>query len=531
MIACKAEMQEKIKTFLNTPALLLLIVAAALVLRVFFFVGIGFNDDSYYLEHAEKIYKGLEFSPHKYIWDVRIGVYLPVVVSWKIFGISEFSTSLPFVLYSLGIVIVTYFLGKVLFNDRVGLTASFLISFFPLDVIYATQVGPDVPFQLFSALAVVSFFCYCRLGRRYKLYAWLTGAWLGIAYLFKEMVLLVLACFAFSVFCEMVANKRRVTFLIHRKVLLGVLLFLAGFLIVHCIQNVYLYKLSGEWFFGEKAKAWTLRHDGNRNDDYALYPRAMLNRDRGRFEWLHSKPLLGFIYYFVLIGTITLVLQRGVSKNTLFVIFWLVLFFLFFQYGLTFISTSIIDNGMRPRHLRFLLPLSIPAALIIAQAASIQHGRMHYVKIALLIFFMVTSLYYTYQSKTFLRNGMGYLRETVHYLITREPKSVYIPDCWTLSKFKFFSAYNETFLKKLIVYECSAISCTDSFYDKGDYIRDAYVVTRVSPYTYINTRSRYQKTYPSFMLAPPAHWELLKTIHFDNYGIFAKFTPKLYYAP
>jgi len=525
-------MKEDIKKLVNTKQVftLLCIIFFAVALRVIFFVGIGFNDDSYYLEFAERIYKGLEFRPTKYVWSVRVGVYLPVVLSWKIFGISEFSTSLFFLLYSIGVVLMTYFIGKELFNERVGLVASLLISVFPLDVIYSTQVGPDLPFQLFSAAAVLFFLKSYKFSKGYKIYSFLAGLFLGIAYIFKEMVFLVLVSFGFYILCDMIVNKKSFAFLINRKLIIAFLIFFIGISLVHFAQNVYLYNLTDEWFFGEKAKEWTLKHDGNKNDDFTVYPRAMLNREENRFRWIHSKPLLGFIYYFVVIGIVILILRRKLCKNNLFLIFWLTALFLFFQYGLHFVSTVIIDDGMRPRHLRFLIPMSVPAALIIAQSFDFGNRKFQLIKVLLLMFMFLSSIYYINQSKTFLRNGMGYLRESVNYLVSLTPKKVYVPDFWTISKFKFFSGYNDDFVKSLVVYECNAINCESSFYDRGEYINGAYIVTFVNPYTYINTKRTSKKIYPSFMTSPPPHWKLLKTIHLKNYGIFNEFEPKIYYA-
>ena len=129
---------------------ILLIAIFGLALRLLFFVGIGFNDDSYYLEFAETIYKGYKFTPPLYVeWGVRIAVFYPIVFFWKILGINEFSTSIYFLLLSIGNIIFTYFLGKELFNKKVGLVAAFLMCILPLDIIYSTQVGPEIPVQFF----------------------------------------------------------------------------------------------------------------------------------------------------------------------------------------------------------------------------------------------------------------------------------------------------------------------------------------------------------------------------------------------
>ena len=123
------------------------IVFFALALRLIFFVGLGFNDDSYYMQFAGTIFKGLPFHPTKYVWSVRIGIYLPVVLIWKIFGISEYSTALFFLLCSLGTVIVVYCIGKQLFNVSTGLAAAFLVSFSRLMSYMPPRSAPRLRFR------------------------------------------------------------------------------------------------------------------------------------------------------------------------------------------------------------------------------------------------------------------------------------------------------------------------------------------------------------------------------------------------
>ncbi len=431
-------------------------------------------------------------------------------------------------------------IGKQLFNAATGLIAAFLLSLFPLDIIYATQVGPEVPFSLFACLSILWFLKAYGSDRRYRLYGLLAGAGLGVANLFKETFILVPVCCAVYIACDLFAGIRKgpwrerlqcsVSFF-NKKLFIICLLYCCGFAVVHQLQNLYLHELTGEWFFAEKAKAWTLNNDKNCNDDFGLYPKALLNMDKNRFEWIHNKPFFGFIYWAVLAGILVLALRRRFSRQAFFVLGWLLVFFFFFQYGLHFVATVLAHDGMRPRHMRFLLSMSAPAVLLIACAFNMESRAGGWFRLLLLLFLLATSIHYTRQCSTFLRNGMGYVRETVHYLQSAGGKTVYIPDNWSLSKFSFFAGYDDAFADSLEVYECSRINCSNSHYDRGDYIKDAYVVTFVNPYTYINTRSAGRKIYPSFMSSPPAHWRLVKTIELPNYGIFSKFKPQIYYAP
>jgi len=195
---------------------LILILVFALTLRLWFFVGIGFNDDSYYLDFADDIYNGKKFTPPRGVhWGIRIGVYLPVVFFWKLLGISEFSTSFFTLLTSLGSILIVYLIGKELFNSKTGLIAAFLLSIFPLDVIYSTQIGPDIPFQFFSILSLFFLLKSEKSKNRIKprIYILLSGLSLGLSYLFKELIPVMLLVMAFYVIWNNDLNKRKFTYL------------------------------------------------------------------------------------------------------------------------------------------------------------------------------------------------------------------------------------------------------------------------------------------------------------------------------
>ena len=59
---------------------------------------------------------------------------------FKLFGISTFVARLPFALAGLGSVILLYFIGQRLYNEKVGLLASFLLTIFSYHT-WASKVG------------------------------------------------------------------------------------------------------------------------------------------------------------------------------------------------------------------------------------------------------------------------------------------------------------------------------------------------------------------------------------------------------
>ncbi|MCD6367490.1 MAG: glycosyltransferase family 39 protein [Candidatus Aenigmarchaeota archaeon] len=502
---------------------LVLILIFALSIRLYFFVGIGFNDDSYYLEFASHMYKDEKFVPPSSVsWGTRIGVYYPVVLFWKLFGINELSTSMYFILSSLGSIVVIYFMGKELFDPSAGLIAAFLLSIFPMNIVYASQVGPDIPFQFFSATTIL-LLIKSEKYQRY-IYPFLSGLFLGLAYLVKSTAVLLLPIFLFLILIFFLSSgsKFRKHFT-KRRIFTYFLIFL-GFSLVFSVYVLHLYTLSGQWFYGEKVRSYSFTHDKNSNSDFMWYPNVMFNHQESYFKWIHDVPMFGFFYYFVVLASAYLLYERDL--NSIFLFLWFIFLFSFFEYGLQFYCTKIMSYCLYSRHPRFLTIFTIPSVLLISRFLTYNNERWRkYLLVTSILFLVFTSLYYTYQSHTFLRNGMGTLRESAYFLEKMPLKTIYIPDGWDISKLKFYFRYNETYIQNLKIYECGFINCSDPYYNNGSFIHDSYVITWLDPYTWIN---RHQ--YPDFMKNPPENWKLLKEINLKNYGIFAKYKTRVYYV-
>ena len=116
-----------------------------------------------------------------------------------------------------------------------------------------------------------------------------------------------------------------------------------------------------------------------------------------------------------------------------------------------------------------------------------------------------------------------------------EPKTIYLPEHWDISKFMFHFEYNDAKLDNLIIYECysSDVDCEDKAFQKGETIHDAYVVTFLSHYSfYQQTYSDSgKKIYPEFMYSPPSSWILLREVKIADKGFLSQYNPRIYYAP
>lgn len=479
------------------------LILTALIVRLKFFVGVGYNDDCAYLSLAHNVLTGI--NPLGYSWySVRVGTYFPTALIWKVFGISEFTDSLYYLLCSVGGVYIIYLLGKTLFNRETGLIAATLLAFFPADVTYSTQIGPNIPLCVMFSLSLLLYIKAYKQ-ENYKLYALLSGIFIGISYLCYEMLVLLLPVpILYSVLNSGKSLKKTLTILC---------LVIVGFLFIMSTRVIYFYSMTGKWFYGEKLIEETLKADKNINANFRMYPDALFNLNPNYDSW-DAQHLFGISYYILILSLIYLIVSRSFNKDTLFLTAYLVGVFLIFQYLIYYAAVSMEHPFWNCKHTRYLLVLLLPTILLISQAVHRLRNRL--VQAAVMLLFILSSLYYIDKDCTFLRRGMDYVRESAYLLQRMPPKKTYIPDGWTYDRFKAFSNFDKIFLGRTVVYQKS----------KLEDIKDGYVLTDVNPYNYVVWHD-----FPDFMRNPPSQWILLSTINIKNIGIFNKFKPKIFYAP
>ena len=136
---------------------LLVILALAIELRLIFFQGVIHTDDLTYSHLAERLAEGV--SPFaKPLPDIygalRIGLYAPVALAYKIVGVSTGATvAWPFLLSLLGIV-AAYVVGRIVRSEAAGLLAAFMLAVLPTNVVAATALLGDGPIAALSVITV-----------------------------------------------------------------------------------------------------------------------------------------------------------------------------------------------------------------------------------------------------------------------------------------------------------------------------------------------------------------------------------------
>ncbi len=297
--------------------LLTLIVILGLFLRIFFFNGVGISDSLEYSRYAHAMSTG-NFPPKEYDHGIgRIGLIMPVSLSYYLFGVNEVSSVLFTLLTSIGEIILIFFFAKLLFDEKTGLIAAFLLSIFPLDVVNSTRLLSDVPSAFFASLSVFIFLKAEKISGDLKcksLY-FLSGIFFGIAYMVREMAILI-ALFFLSYF------------IYKRKIKMEYLLVGLGFLIMLFIEMSILYHYTGDPLFKihklNSPELLQLLKDLNyygRNE----FPKFFLT-------WpfvIFGDIQLGYFYLFISLATFYWLFHRKEETNHLLIWFLPIMLYLY----------------------------------------------------------------------------------------------------------------------------------------------------------------------------------------------------------
>jgi len=149
----------KIKFFSAKPAVqLCLLIVIAAVVRIIFFNGIVFSDDTYYDFLGISLVKG-HYAQGYLGYPIFLLRKLHTVftaLAFFVFGINQISSIIfPFIISIAGI-IVAYFLSFELTNNRrIAILTSLLLAFFPSDIIFATINFTDLQSAFFINLGLL----------------------------------------------------------------------------------------------------------------------------------------------------------------------------------------------------------------------------------------------------------------------------------------------------------------------------------------------------------------------------------------
>ncbi len=213
---------------------LVTILLFALLLRVIFFHGISQSDPFTYSLSAWEITQGKWDPGYFFEQTTRWGLLFPLALSYQLFGLNEFSSSLWALLTSLGTVWVGYLFAGYLKGERAALLAGITLAVFPLEITYASQPMADCPLGFWLLLSLYLFMraegsvTKPQMSRLFLF----SGIALGLAYATKFVAILIAPFFL-------------IVLLVRRRIEWNWLWLAGGFSVVLAIELLIFQLLTG----------------------------------------------------------------------------------------------------------------------------------------------------------------------------------------------------------------------------------------------------------------------------------------------
>jgi hypothetical protein len=195
---------------LSTTEIIILIAIVAIACSVRFWdLGqIGFNnDEAVYSGQAATLAGYEDFSRHFSIYRAHpLLLQFFVSIVFGIAGISDVAARLIPATFGVMTVVITYFIGKMLYGWKAGIVAASVLALLPYHVIMTRQAMVDIPFSFFFTLTLYFMVKYVRTHNRIWVYA--IGASAGLSFVSKEVgVLALVVSFIYMLFTKRLGTK------------------------------------------------------------------------------------------------------------------------------------------------------------------------------------------------------------------------------------------------------------------------------------------------------------------------------------
>jgi hypothetical protein len=170
----------------QSSALLLGAVVVGVALRLSLFTGMALGDDVLYSLQAIAHAVGGMWPPEPYHWQTRLGVTGPAALSILAFGLKPAVFVLWPLLASVTAIVVCHRIAADRLPAAAAALAALFLAVFPLDVLYATHLFPDIVMGLLLSLSLWYWIKALETDSPTR-YA-LSGLFFGLAYLSRETV-------------------------------------------------------------------------------------------------------------------------------------------------------------------------------------------------------------------------------------------------------------------------------------------------------------------------------------------------------
>ncbi len=475
------------------------VLAAWLVFRIVYYVGIGNNDDLFYIAHAESLYEGINILANggsQLAW--RLGMIAPLVVIRGLIGPSELGFSLFPLFFSLLTCIFLYLAAARLWGSTAGLIAAGLWAIYPLQLVYDSQLSPSVQHATCLAGSLACFYLPLKSQGmkpgRAKLLYFISGAWLGLGWTFNELFVVM-------------ALGGLVVLLFERPGFSALVWLAVGFFCFFALDFIIAGLVSGGFTDRIVSIAQTEGSIGT-NRDLGYYPRV-------RFKVVAPEPFdheghFGIMWYLFALVPFVAWFRKNKTALALSIAGWVVMAYL--QWGV--ISPEGQPIGKYIRYLSMIVPFQCLSLAGIVSARDWNRRRAAW----LLIGGLILGLHLVYtgaQAVSAARSDTRDFRGITSFLIPRAgDESVYL------------DGHSKMYVRLFSRHRLNLHSVDDRY--SAPQPKGGYVVA--DGWRRIIEDEPYRASLPKWFLDPPRQWELIHVVTGpETMSIFDRYDPKIYF--
>ncbi len=164
-----------------------------------------YGDDPTYLYLAGAVVQGVFRINPGFIFSVRLMQFLPIAITYLLLGVNNLSSSLWDIVSYLGLIVVTFLIVRLKYNDRAALLSAFLVSVFPLMTQFSVNVSEDPPLAFVGALSLYLLMLAEKDKDRLKFFS--SGLLLAVAWLISYEAAIVIAFVLLYALVELLRKK------------------------------------------------------------------------------------------------------------------------------------------------------------------------------------------------------------------------------------------------------------------------------------------------------------------------------------
>ncbi|MBU4486949.1 MAG: glycosyltransferase family 39 protein [Candidatus Delongbacteria bacterium] len=370
----------------RTKYIVLLLFAAGIFVRFYFYFGHVFSDDGYYDYLAYTLFKGnfgADYLGYP-ICLIRTGQSYITALSFSLFGTNEAAATVFPMLFSILNMVLNYKITKIITKSEITAVIVLLFTaFYPTEILFASIAFTDLFSTVFINFGILLLFI-ADMDKRY-FYAVLSGLSFALSVTFKINVfytaILLSALFLFLLIWKKSFNK---------YILISLAVLGAGM----CLEGVIYYFINGDIFYRltlmSEVSAFS-KHDffnegsafGFAGSNYLVNLSKLLFIENPSAVFLRRSMAL-----IPLLAVLHLLVHRKLRKNRL-VVYWftgLSVLYMFFTMSLSSYQPIVI------RFTWYLFPLFLPAMILASKLFSEMKKRWMLIS---LVAYIIFSLFMT----------------------------------------------------------------------------------------------------------------------------------------